>query len=128
MNTIDLTNMSSTDLDALLGMEPEAPRPEFAAAGTVRKLLQGELTRYNRGMLSECGIGYLREYADHMGWDRARLLAFIQEVRAAAVRKGSTPDLAGWEMLRKGHNGYKIIACRAARLAAFAQLVGRGLI
>lgn len=127
MNTIDITHMSTADLDSLLGMEPEVPRPA-SMSPTIRKLLQREMDDYNRCELSECGIGYLRDYADYMGWDREQLGAFIKEVLDASWRKRCTPDLAGWEMLCKGHNGYNILACRAARLAAFAQLVGRGAI
>ena len=107
--------------------------PESRTA-TIRTLLSEDRTEYNRAMLSEVGINFLREYADHKGWDRNTLATFLRESLMRAKRNGCTADLDGLAKFKRNANAkpgsvlYTVPGQRSARIAAFAQLAGRGLI
>jgi len=96
----------------------------------IDSLLDAPRTPYNRSELSECVIGCLREYAAHEGWDRATLHRFVRESLTLARENGCTPDGDGMTVFVRARRAGRgmLRAHRAARHAAFAQLVGKGLI
>jgi len=105
----------------------ETPAPPSQSTA-IRTLLGAPRTAYNRAEMSECGIGYLREYADHRGWSRDTLARYLRECLTVARDTGATADGEGLAAYLRGRRAGRgmLPSCRAAKVAAFGQLVGRG--
>jgi hypothetical protein len=102
---------------------------------TIRTLLADDRSPENRCELSDYGINTLREYAAKVGWDRTTLRKFLLECLAVAKAANCTADLEGFKTYTHARRYSEdapvrvtIRSSRAARSAAFAQLVGCGAV
>jgi hypothetical protein len=97
---------------------------------TANRILSSTLDAETLGDLSECGIKFLREYAAEQSWSRWELSEYLVASAKLATEIGCAPDPAGltdFLRARRADRGMKR-SSRAAKVATFCQLVGRGVV